>query len=139
VVLAGVSEAAAVDPIYDPLVVAADWKAERLELKVIGAERDREIPVRSYLPADKKPAPVVLFSHGLGGSRAGNQYLGEHWSARSYLVVFMQHPGSDESVWQEAPRFQRMAELNRAASAQTTLLRLKDVRPAGFVRCRGGS
>ena len=27
----------------------------------------REIPLRIYLPAGKAPAPVVLFSHGLGG------------------------------------------------------------------------
>ena len=33
--------------------------------------RQREIPLRVYLPASTAPAPIVLFSHGLGGNREG--------------------------------------------------------------------
>lgn len=115
------------DAAYDPLAVPQGWKAKTLDLTVKDATRDREIPVRVYLPESKSPAAVVLFSHGLGGSRAGNPYLGEHWSARGYVVVFMQHAGSDESVWKDVPLLQRMAALQKAASLQNTLLRFKDV------------
>ncbi len=31
-------------------------------------------------------APVVLFSHGLGGSREGNPYLGHHWAAGGFFA-----------------------------------------------------
>lgn len=63
--------------------------------------RERDVPIKIYLPASHDPAPVVLFSHGLGGTRKGCVYLGRHWSARGYVAVFLQHPGSDASVWKD--------------------------------------
>jgi predicted dienelactone hydrolase len=83
--------------------------------------------VRVYLPANEKPEPVVLFSHGLGGSRAGSKFLGEHWAARGYVAVFVQHPGSDDAVWKEAAPEERRAALREAASLENFLLRVKDV------------
>jgi predicted dienelactone hydrolase len=70
---------------------------------------------------------VVLFSHGLGGSRENNTYLGKHWAARGYVVVFLQHPGSDESVWKDARPLRRMAAMERAANFENFMLRVKDV------------
>ncbi|MBS0207032.1 MAG: dienelactone hydrolase [Planctomycetes bacterium] len=112
---------------YDPLSASKLPKPEFVDTVVKDAERDREIPLRIYLPAQKAPAPVVLFSHGLGGSREGNPYLGEHWSARGYVVVYMQHHGSDAAVWKDAPPLQRLASLKQAANLQNTLARFKDV------------
>ena len=43
-------------------------------------------------------APVVLFSHGLGGSREGYGYLGSYWAAHGYVAVHLQHIGSDETM-----------------------------------------
>lgn len=66
------------------------------------AARDRDIPVRIYYPAiaTSRPLPVILFSHGLGGSREGYRYLGEHWAAHGYVSVHLQHPGSDSALLQ---------------------------------------
>jgi predicted dienelactone hydrolase len=89
--------------------------------------RQREIPIRIYLPADHKPAAVVIFSHGLGGTRENSAYLGKHWSARGYAVVFLQHPGSDDSVWRNQPMGGRMTAMNQAASGKNFMLRVKDV------------
>jgi len=83
--------------------------------------------VSLYLPAATNPAPVVLFSHGLGGTKSGCAYLGQHWAARGYVAVFLQHPGSDDSVWRNEPRAKRMAAMNQAASARNFLLRVEDV------------
>ncbi len=94
------------------------------------AGRDREIPLLIYLPAAQQPAPVVLFSHGLGGSRNNNPYLMKHWSARGYVVVCLQHPGSDESVWKDKPLLRRMAEMRKAASLRNFVLRVQDVAAA---------
>ena len=55
------------------------------------------------LPTNTAPVPVILFSHGLGGNREGSKFLGEHWAARGYVAVFLQHPGSDDSVWKGKP------------------------------------
>ena len=111
---------------YDPSKVA-EGAVESKTFELKDTTRDRVIPLRVYLPADKKPMPVVLFSHGLGGSRDNNPYLGEHWAKRGYVVVFIQHPGSDESVWKDVPALERMTALREAASAENYLLRSKDV------------
>lgn len=111
---------------YDPLQTVKR-KPEQQELIVGDAKRSRDIPIRVYLPGAKTPAPVVLFSHGLGGTRAGSEYLGIHWALRGYVAVFLQHPGSDDSAWRDAPPAQRMAAMQKAASLQNFLLRVRDV------------
>jgi len=112
---------------YDPLSVSGTDKVTVEELTGKDAARGREIPLRVYLPGGKKKAPVVLFSHGLGGSNAGCAYLGRHWAARGYVAVFLQHPGSDSSVWKDTPRAKRMDAMNQAASGKNLFLRVKDV------------
>jgi predicted dienelactone hydrolase len=112
---------------YDPLTVNAAGRPSPLDLTTHDAGRNRDIPVRIYLPANSAPAPVILFSHGLGGSRAGSAFLGEHWAARGYVAVFLQHPGSDESIWKDKPLRDRMRAVKRAASLENFLLRVKDV------------
>jgi len=112
---------------YDPLSWAGEVELETIERDARDEERERELPLLIYPPATAEPAPVVLFSHGLGGSRHGSAYLGEHWAARGYVAVFLQHPGSDESVWVDLPPTERMAAMKRAASWQNLLLRVQDV------------
>jgi predicted dienelactone hydrolase len=112
---------------YDPLKVSEAALAAPLDFTVQDATRNRALPIRVYLPAASKAAPVVLFSHGLGGSRENNPYLGRHWSARGYAVVFVQHPGSDESVWKgQGPARIPMA-MKEAASVQNFILRAADI------------
>ncbi len=62
---------------YDPLAQDPAVRPAHLDLTVHDAARNRDIPLRVYLPASTAPAPVVLFSHGLGGSRAGSSFLGD--------------------------------------------------------------
>lgn len=126
-VLFGFHWVRAEDRPYVPLEVPTEWKSSSIILTVKDSSRDRKIPLRVYLPPTSKPAPVILFSHGLGGSREGNPYLGQHWSGRGYVVVFMQHLGSDESVWKNTPMLQRMAAMKKAANLQNTVNRFKDV------------
>ena len=118
------TQALAVDLAYDPLAIDERFIPQRVDLTVQDGARKRDIPIRVYLPAARGPAPVVLFSHGLGGSREGNAYLGNHWSARGYVVVFLQHPGSDTAEWKDKPLGQRMAAMQEAAGASNYLLRL---------------
>lgn len=113
---------------YDPLAIPAATLAPPRDLTIRDSLRSRDIPIRIYLPASNTPAPVLLFSHGLGGSRENNAYLGNHWSARGYIVVAMQHAGSDDAVWKDVRPLQRMAAMRQAASAENLVLRLDDVR-----------
>ena len=113
---------------YDPLAVTEGHeRPPTLELRVSDDARNREIPLRVYLPAARERAAVLLFSHGLGGTRDGCAYLGQHWSARGYVVVFLQHPGSDDSVWKDVPPARRAQAMQRAASAENFQLRVRDV------------
>lgn len=104
-----------------------DAPVQTRDLNITDTARKREIPVRIYLPPQTSPAPVVLFSHGLGGSREGSVYLGKHWAARGYIAVFLQHPGSDVSVWKGVPPADRMAALREAANAKSFIQRVQDV------------
>jgi dienelactone hydrolase len=117
----------AADQGYDPLAVSNKIKIEILDLTVVDKERGREIPIRVYLPAEKNPKPIILFSHGLGGSREGNEYIGTHWAKRGFVVIYIQHLGSDNSVWQNKPVMQRKKAMEDAASTKNFLLRVKDV------------
>lgn len=91
----------------------------------------REVPLKIYLPVGKKnsskKAPVILLSHGLGGSREVGAYLGSHWAGRGFIVVAMQHVGSDDSVWKDLPLAQRFRAIKKAASKETFLDRMDDV------------
>jgi predicted dienelactone hydrolase len=118
---------AAQEKAYDPLISSIRHTPETLDLIVQDTGRQRTIPVLIYLSARKSPAPVVLFSHGLGGSREGNSYLGQHWAARGYAAVFVQHPGSDTAVWQGLPSPERRTAMNRAANLRNFQLRVRDI------------
>ena len=117
---------------YDPLKIDETEKIETVLFDIeyqastsqlrrtSDSTESRLVPVKVYLPA-KKTAPVVLFSHGLGGSREGFKHGGEHWARRGYVAVFIQHPGSDENVWRKAGIGGRMTAMREAASAQNLL------------------
>jgi predicted dienelactone hydrolase len=112
---------------YDPLAVDPAFHPSHVDMPVHDAARNRDIPVRIYLPTNTAPTPVILFSHGLGGSRAGSVFLGEHWAARGYVAVFLQHPGSDDSVWKNDLTWKGKRALKQAASLDNFLLRVQDV------------
>jgi predicted dienelactone hydrolase len=85
--------------------------------------RARAVPVRIRLPASAGRWPVVLYSHGLGGSREGADAWGEAWAAAGFVVVHLQHPGSDAEVLRQGLR-----SLRAAASADQLIARVGDVR-----------
>ncbi len=113
---------------YDPLITESGPAPRVADETWTDADRKRDIPVRIFLPSSSRPAPVVLFSHGLGGSRENNGFLGERLARRGYVAIFMQHPGSDESVWRGVPLGQRMGAMRTAANGQNLRARVEDVK-----------
>ncbi|MEZ5659786.1 MAG: hypothetical protein R3E83_14990 [Burkholderiaceae bacterium] len=88
----------------------------------------RVLPLRAYRPAPgQAPRGLILFSHGLGGSRAAAPLLGMQWASRGYGALFIQHPGSDESIWRGLPVAERAGALRDAATAEQLLRRVRDV------------
>lgn len=112
---------------YDPLAPVFKDVPETVDFTVIDPGRKRDIPIRVYLPSEKSRSPVVLFSHGLGGSREGNAYLGRHWAGRGYVAVFLQHIGSDTSVWVDKAMGGRLKAMQEAANLENFILRVRDV------------
>jgi predicted dienelactone hydrolase len=112
---------------YDPLRVKENLEIVTFDLVIHDEKRNRDIPVFVYAPISKTPLPLVLFSHGLGGNRKGSAFLGKHWAVRGYIVAYIQHPGSDDSVWSNTPRLFRWFAMKEAASLDNFSLRVQDV------------
>ncbi len=95
-------------PTLEVATVKLDWH---------DAKRERAVPAKIYFPKDGAgPFPVVLFSHGLGGSREYYEYLARHWVGCGYVSVHITHLGSDDSVWKDLPLAERGKSLQKAAS-----------------------
>jgi len=62
------------------------------------AVRERGVPYRVYAPQVDRPVPLVVFSHGFGGSRAGGDYLGRCLAERGWLFVAVEHEGSNRAA-----------------------------------------
>jgi predicted dienelactone hydrolase len=69
------------------------------------AARKRDVPVLICYPKESSATgtsaakyPVIVFSHGLGGTRDTYSAYGMHWASYGYVVIFPQHHGSDSAV-----------------------------------------
>lgn len=107
--------------------IAPDVEAHDLEWT--DESRNRSVPVRIYVSGNgsTKRLPIVVFSHGLGGSRFGYSHLGRYWASQGLISVHLQHPGSDRSVW-GARGLALLGSLQDAASTDEAIARAKDVR-----------
>jgi predicted dienelactone hydrolase len=70
--------------------------------------------------------PLVVFSHGIGGSRQGYSYLGRYWASRGYASLHLQHVGSDRSLWFGNP-FELVDRLRGAAREAEAVARVRDL------------
>lgn len=85
-----------------------------LKLEWNDTRRGREVPAKIYFPKSSPSlCPVIVFSHGLGGTRDGYAYLGRHWASHGYASVHLQHHGSDDATWRGKVR---TTEAMRAAT-----------------------
>jgi dienelactone hydrolase len=96
------------------------------------ASKNREVLARIYLPAHNgqalhKAAPLVVFSHGIGGSREGYSYIGKYLAAKGIAALHVQHAGSDRSLWFGNP-LQMLGRLQEAAKESEAIDRTKDIR-----------
>jgi predicted dienelactone hydrolase len=103
---------------------------EVLEFDWVDIKRQRAVPVRLYWPhavAASAQVPLVVFSHGIGGSRRGYRYLGEHWSSHGIASLHLQHVGSDRSLWLGNP-LGIIGRLQDAAQEREAAERPRDLR-----------
>jgi dienelactone hydrolase len=100
-------------------------EASALEFDWVDGARHRSVPVRLYWPESAKPVPLVVFSHGIGGSRRGYSYLGEYFAANGIASLHVQHVGSDRSLW-TGSLLSLLSRLQDAAQEREALERVRD-------------
>jgi predicted dienelactone hydrolase len=101
-----------------------------LDLDWTDPARNRAVPVRLYWPraeAVPGPVPLMVFSHGIGGSRGNYSYLGRHWASQGVASLHVQHVGSDRSLWAGNP-FTLVSRLHGAAHEREAIDRVRDLR-----------
>jgi predicted dienelactone hydrolase len=99
-----------------------------MEFDWADAKRQRAVPVRLYWPnAVSAQVPLVVFSHGIGGSRRGYSYLGQHWASHGIASLHLQHVGSDRNLWFGNP-LGLVGRLQDAAQASEAIERPRDLR-----------
>ena len=94
------------------------------------AARGRAVPAKIYLPVGPLKSgavPLVVFSHGIGGSKEGYRYLGQYFAAHGYASLHVQHVGSDRQIWRGNP-LAVVSRLSDAAQNTEALNRVKDVK-----------
>ena len=63
---------------------------------------NRPVKIKLYYPANYTlgKLPVVFWSHGLGGSVEGASFLSRFLASQGFIIVHVQHLGSDSSLWE---------------------------------------
>jgi pimeloyl-ACP methyl ester carboxylesterase len=100
----------------EPAVRDFDW---------FDVTRQRAVPVRLYWPEGAQPVALVVFSHGIGGSRLGYAYLGEYFASHGIASLHLQHVGSDRTLWTGNP-VSLVGRLQYAAHEKEALDRVRD-------------
>lgn len=63
--------------------------------------RGRTVPYKIYRPEnlDAPSYPIVVWSHGLGGTRDGAGFLGRYLASHGFIHAHIQHDGTDDALW----------------------------------------
>lgn len=73
-------------------------------VKLPAGKRNRELTVRVYAPDVPGRFPVLVFSHGLGGSRTSFAPLSRYWASQGYVCVHPAHPDDPARGTSAGPR-----------------------------------
>lgn len=93
-----------VDPAHEP-------RSIRIERGVWTdpARQDRPVAYKIYAPVADSPEqqaeklPIIIWSHGLGGSRDGGGFISRFLASHGYVIVHIQHVGTDSVLWEGKP------------------------------------
>ena len=110
-----------------PLRAADADTFETLDIDWADARRQRPVPVRLYLPQAGRPVPLVVFSHGIGGTRRGYSWLGQHFARHGIAALHLQHVGSDRDLW-TGSIWNVVSRLQDAAQEAEAIHRAQDLR-----------
>lgn len=127
-------------------VPTVDPAVREFDVVWVDEARQRAVPARIFVPngatsgaqANSAPAtsearatpattPLIVFSHGLGGSRLSYMQLGRHWASQGFISIHLQHAGSDRAIWSASGTLAVLGSLKSAASIDNAIARARDV------------
>jgi len=75
---------------------AAPYKSDKAPAKTARADLVKlgDLQLRITYPEGRAKCPVLLFSHGLWGSRRGYEPLATYWASNGYVCIQPDHPDS---------------------------------------------
>lgn len=97
---------------------------------LIDTSRDnRPVPIKAVYPVkhDLRNLPVIFWSHGLGGSCDGAGFLARYLASHGYVVINLQHKGSDSALWEGKPGHPWDNIRKSKVTREDTLARFYDV------------
>lgn len=76
-----------------PLIKRGEW--------VDRARDDRPVKYKIYYPDTQtnEPLPIIIWSHGLGGTQDGAGFIGRFLASHGYVHVHIGHEGTNDSLW----------------------------------------
>jgi predicted dienelactone hydrolase len=69
--------------------------AEVASIVLHDAKRNKDVPLRIFYPTAAGKYPVIVFSHGAGGSQSCCESLTRHWASYGYVTL---QPTHDDSI-----------------------------------------
>jgi predicted dienelactone hydrolase len=111
-------------------LLAADYSVGTSNLNLHDSARNRNIPLKIYYPKTSKTErfPVIVFSHGAGGSKDGYGYLGRYWAEHGFVVLHPTHLGSDRSLLKKGRPLYDLKAIRQMVKDKSNLVnRPKDI------------
>lgn len=96
----------------------------------VDSSRDgRVVPFKVYYPVEHglQSMPVILWSHGFGGSRDGAGFIARYVASHGYALVHITHFGTDSSLWEGKPGHPWDILRQTKVPREMTLARMNDV------------
>jgi predicted dienelactone hydrolase len=111
----------------DDLSASGPLAVQTLEFPdLTDATRGRRVPIKVHLPTQGGPFPVVVVSHGAGGHWDANFAQAQHLASHGYVVLAVEHVGSNTEVMKRSFRFVANLEAMTRDAAEV-LGRPKDI------------
>ena len=89
-----------IDPAHEPhkVLIVRDVLVDE-------ARGGRPVKLKVYYPVNHNltKLPVIFWSHGLGGSVDGSAFISRFLASYGYIIVHVQHHGTDSSLWEGKP------------------------------------
>lgn len=114
-------------PTSDDLSANGPFAVETIEFAGLADPiSGRPVPIKVHLPIGSGPFPVVIVSHGAGGSWDANFAQAHHLASHGYAALAVEHAGSNTDVLKRS--FRLRANLRAMTrDAQEVLGRPKDI------------